>query len=199
MLVRNRMSKRLVTADPQLSLAESRKLLSKNRIRHLPVVEAKRLVGIVSDRDLLSAPATARTIGEVMTPKPITIAPDVPVDEAARVLRAHKIDALPVIDNKQLLGIVTSTDILDAFVDLSGVTEPTYYLTVTGADTAEAERQIRMLILQYRGYIRWMHRDSRKRGAPLRLRVEVKRIEDLVTELEAAGFEVEGLVSSTRR
>jgi len=199
MLVRYRMSKKVVSVGPQVSLADATKLIGKHHIRHLPVMQAQRLIGIVSDRDLLSAPPGARTIREVMTPKPIAVSPDVPVDEAARLLRAHKIDALPVVENKQLLGIVTSMDILGAFVDLSGVTEPTYYLTLAGADGSEGERQVRLLITQKRGYIRWMHRDSRKRDATLRLRVEAKRIDDIVTELEAAGFEVEGVVSSTRR
>ena len=199
MLVRNRMSKKVVKVDPQLSIADARKLLMKNRIRHLPVVEAQRLVGIVSDRDVLSAPPSARTISDVMTPKPIIVSPDVPVDEAARVLRAHKIDALPVVENKHLVGILTSMDILDAFVDLSGVTEPTYYLTVGGVESSEAERQVRLLIAQAHAYLRWMHRDSRKRSAPLRLRLEARRIDEIVTELEAAGFEVEGVVSSTRK
>ncbi len=197
MLVRYRMSPQLITATRGLPITEARTLLNKHRIRHLPVVQSHQLIGIVTDRDLRSAPASARTVDDVMTVKPVVIIPDAPVDEAARVLRAHKIGALPVVEGKRLVGILTETDVLDAFVDLSGVTEPTYHLTLTEVDVPDPERRVREIVLGERGQLKWLHRNGRRRR--LYLRLKVKRVDDVVTQLEAAGFEVNAVVSSTRK
>ncbi len=197
MLVRYRMSPQPITAARGLPIAEARALLNKHRIRHLPVVQNHQLVGIVTDRDLRSAPASARTVSDVMTAKPVVIIPDAPVDEAARVLRAHKIGALPVVEGKRLVGILTETDVLDAFVDLSGVTEPTYHLTLTEVDVPDPEHRVREIVLGERGRLKWLHRNGRRRR--LYLRIKVKRVDDIVTQLEAAGFEVNAVVSSTRK
>ena len=195
MLVRDRMSTKVITAQLGLPIAEARAIMDKHRIRHLPVVHQRQLVGIVTDRDLRSAPTTTQTVADVMTPKPVVVAPGDPVDEAARVLRAHKFGALPVVAGKRLVGMLTADDVLDAFVDLSGVKEPTYHLTIVCAEGAEAERRIRQII-QERGQLKWLHRDSRRHPAQVHLRLKARRIDDVVTQLEAAGFDVSAMVSS---
>ena len=116
------------------------------------------------------------------------------VDEAARVLRTHKIGALPVVEKGTLVGILAGSDVLDAFVDLSGVAEPTYHLTLTG-DGPEMERRIRQVIERERGELKWLHRDRRQRPAQVHLRLKAQRIDDIVTELEAGGFEVQAVVA----
>jgi len=194
MLVRNRMSHKVVTVEPPQSLADARALLHKHGIRQLPVVRRERLVGIVTDRDLRSAPAEAKTVADVMTAKPIAIGPNTPVDEAARVLRTHKIGALPVVESGNLVGILAGSDVLDAFVDLSGVAEPTYHLTLTG-DGPDMERRIRQVIDRERGELKWLHRNRRQQPAQVHLRLKARRIDDIVTELEAGGFEVQALVA----
>jgi acetoin utilization protein AcuB len=105
--------------------------MQQQQIRHLPVLEADRLVGIVSDRDIrlvLPSPATSLavwelhyllaklTVGEIMSRFVATITPDATVAEAVRRLLRHKIGALPVLDNRHLLGILTRTDVLRAFL-----------------------------------------------------------------------------------
>ena len=118
-------------ADP-VSLAFD--LLLTNDIRHLPVLSRRKLVGIITDRDLHEAliPAdpshthrsmyhTVKNIKakDIMTPNPITIGPDEPVDRAAQIFFDRRIDCLPVKDAKgRLVGILTSTDILKAFLEL---------------------------------------------------------------------------------
>jgi CBS domain-containing protein len=111
--------------DEQLTLADD--LMNLGRIRHLPVLDEdrKRLVGVVTQRDLLHG-ALAQAIGygerarrklletllimEVMTTHPITTTPDTPLAEAARVLMERKIGCLPVIENDRLVGILTEGD-----------------------------------------------------------------------------------------
>ncbi len=110
---------------------EARNLMEQRRIRHLPVLDNERLVGIVTDRDIrlvLPSPATSLsiweinhllaqlTVGEVMTPHVITVDPDRNVTEALGLMLTHNIGALPVVENRGLVGILTRTDLLRAFL-----------------------------------------------------------------------------------
>ncbi|HXU87586.1 MAG TPA: CBS domain-containing protein [Methylomirabilota bacterium] len=118
-LVREIMTRRVVTVMPDTSLADARRLLDAQRIRHLPVVREDRLVGVVSDRDLRSAQATgarAANVGDVMTPRPITVGPRARIEDAARLLVSHKIGGLPVVDGHELVGIITGDDLLRALI-----------------------------------------------------------------------------------
>lgn len=195
MLVRKRMTKDLVTVSPKETLARARELLRKRRINHLPVVESGNLVGIVTDRDLRSAPDSTAAVGEIMARKLIVVPPDSMVDEAARVLRQHRIGALPVVEKGKLVGILTAADILDAFVDLSGVGEPTYLLVVCAARGKSAETQVRDLIQRRHGEIRWMQRDGGSAGR-LHVRVKTQNVDDIVCALEAEGIAVDTVVGA---
>lgn len=127
----------LMTRDPTtlgrnetLDLAES--IMNLGRIRHMPVVDDGRIVGILSQRDLFrSALITALGFGrkttsaliktipikEVMTENVITISPEASVKEAARVMMEKKIGCLPVVEDQKLIGLVTETDILRYVVE----------------------------------------------------------------------------------
>jgi CBS domain-containing protein len=113
-----------------LDLAES--IMNLGRIRHMPVVDDGKIVGIVSQRDLFrSALITALgfgrkttsaliktiTIKEVMTEYVITISPETTVKEAARVMIDKKIGCLPVVEDQKLIGLLTETDILRYVVE----------------------------------------------------------------------------------
>ena len=128
-LVREWMTKDPVTADPSTSIKAAWKLMQERRIRHLPVVEEGRLVGIVTDRDLrrvLPSPATSLeihelhylldklTLAEVMTKDVITTTPFTAVADAARTLLRNRIGALPVVEGGTLVGILSQTDVLEA-------------------------------------------------------------------------------------
>ena len=119
------------------SLSVARQLMAKHRINQLPVLENDRLVGIVTDRDIRDAYPTSMMIGhaeqidkfaerytveEVMSHNVLTVRPDTPLVVAVALLRRHRIGALPVIKNKNLVGIITRSDVLD-FV-LSGLPKP---------------------------------------------------------------------------
>jgi acetoin utilization protein AcuB len=118
LLIREIMTRGVVTASPDTRLAEGRRLLDEHRIRHLPVVVDGRLAGIVSDRDLRSAGASGRptAVGEIMTPDPITVGPDTRVEEAAHLMLDRRLGGLPVVDDGELIGIVTSDDLLRALL-----------------------------------------------------------------------------------
>lgn len=132
MLVRSRMTPTVATASPDTTLAEAIGTMRVHRIRHLPILDRGRLVGIISDRDLRLAmpPAWAsgqelllqelrqRTVAEIMTGNVITVTPDTPLEEAARHLYANRIGCLPVMDGALLVGVLTEADVLKAFTDL---------------------------------------------------------------------------------
>jgi acetoin utilization protein AcuB len=130
---RDIMSLAPLTIAPSTSVDAARALMQQCRIRHLPVVEEGRLVGMVSDRDIrlvLPSPATSLaagelhyllaklTVGEIMTRFVMAVAPECPVPEAVGRMLGHKIGSLPVVENRQVVGILTRTDVLQAFLKL---------------------------------------------------------------------------------
>ena len=119
-LVREIMSRRLVTVTRDTPLSEARHLLAEHRIRRLPVMIGRRLVGIVSDRDLRSAGASHdwTPVAQIMTRRVVTVTAQTRVDEAARIILDGRFGGLPVVDGDELTGIVTETDLLRAFVDV---------------------------------------------------------------------------------
>jgi acetoin utilization protein AcuB len=120
-----------LTIAPNTSVYAARALMQQCRIRHLPVVQEGRLVGMVSDRDIrfvLPSPATSLavgevhylltrlTVGEIMTRFVMAVSPECPVPEAIGRMLGHRIGALPVVENRQVVGILTRTDVLQAFL-----------------------------------------------------------------------------------
>ena len=198
MLVRDRMTRRLITIESSSPLREAQRLLLRHRIRQLPVVRNGQLVGIITHRDLRSARSLTQSVASRMTGKPFTIAPDAAIDEAAQLLRTYRIGGLPVVDQKQLLGIITVADVLDGLVALSGVSEPTYRLIVSGRKR-DLERRVRRTAERLGAEIKWLHRHSTARPSQLQLRAKVKRIDDLVTALQANGDTVLRVVAAQRR
>ena len=101
----------------QTTLGRAREICRSLGVRHLPVLGHGRLVGILSDRDLRRATGRGRPddypVDELMTPRPASIGPNRPVSEAARWIVESHASALPVVADCELVGIVTSLDLLD--------------------------------------------------------------------------------------
>ena len=130
-LVRNWMGSNVITVTPETHLNDARRIMDAEKIRHLPVVENDRLVGIITRRGLLRADLSPlnetgwtaegslndERVGAIMTANPITTLPDAALPKAARVLLENKITGLPVIDPQgRLAGILTSSDIFRALL-----------------------------------------------------------------------------------
>ena len=118
------------------SINVARQLMAKHRINQLPVLENDQLVGIVTDRDIRDAYPTSMLIGhaeeidkfadrytveEVMSHNVLTVRSETPLATAVSLLRRHRIGALPVVRNKQLVGIITRSDILDFVLSGAGI------------------------------------------------------------------------------
>jgi acetoin utilization protein AcuB len=139
------MTRELITIDPAASLASIAATMARHRIRRLPVVtssaEGPRLVGIVSHSNVLHAfppninpasPNAAESVAELertsgrprvyaadlMARDPLVIAPDAPIESAARLMRDRKIGALPVVSKDTLVGLITESDIFRAMVEV---------------------------------------------------------------------------------
>ena len=93
--------------------------MQQGNFRSAPVVENGRLVGLVTDRDIRGQMGRVDTteVRVAMSENPPTVTPTTPLQEAARVLFEHKLDALPVVENGTLVGVLTNSDILRAFLD----------------------------------------------------------------------------------
>jgi acetoin utilization protein AcuB len=165
MLVRSRMTRDVKTVSPDTSLADALNVSRTHRIRHLPVVVGTRLVGLVTDRDLrLAMPPIwaaqqeelhralhTRTVGEVMATRIITASPDLPVEDAGKLLYENRIGCLPVLEEDRLTGILTETDLLRAFVELFGTTQPSSRIEVRMPNKpGELARVVRLIGIEFR-------------------------------------------------
>ena len=126
------MSKDLAVLNPTQSLYEAEKLFKERKIRHIPVVEGKKIVGVLSYSDLLKISYADVTEGEeeveavvydmftipqVMAKVPVTVPSDTIIKEVVEILAKQTFHSIPVVDNDELVGIVTTTDILNYLLE----------------------------------------------------------------------------------
>jgi len=159
MLVQDIMQRAVVTVSPGTRLDEVTRVLQRRGIRHVPVVDGQTLVGIVSDRDLKGSLASSAgggagafdrlTAADIMTTKVLTIGPMFPVEEAARIMAAHRVSALPVTEADRLIGLVAETDVVVLFVRAMGVLEPSTRLDVLVPDEPGALSRIVRIVEEH--------------------------------------------------
>ncbi len=143
MLVRDIMTSRVITISPETTLEDAYRTMQDKGIRHLPVLEGERLVGVITDRDLRLATSALSPspfppggqVSEVMRRAPLTADAMDPVEDAARTMRERKIGCLPVVDEGVLVGIITGLDLLDALMRMTGVNKPSGRLEVRLPDS----------------------------------------------------------------
>jgi acetoin utilization protein AcuB len=125
MLVQNRMTKSPKTISPEEFLTGGLEKMHKGGFRRLPVVKDDKLIGIITDRDLRGhAGLLERTkVSSAMTKDPMTVTPRATLEQATKLMLRHKISGLPVSDAGKLVGIITSSDMLQAFLDMLGASE----------------------------------------------------------------------------
>ncbi|HEX6768372.1 MAG TPA: CBS domain-containing protein [Candidatus Binatia bacterium] len=122
MIVGNRMTKEPFTVEPEDLAIRAAHKMQAGGFRRLPVVSDGKLVGIISERDLREHRGHLEQIkiNGVMTENPITVTPTTTVEEAAQIMLEHQIGGLPVVAEGRLVGIVSASDILRAFLDVMG-------------------------------------------------------------------------------
>ena len=117
MLVREVMNKNVVTAEPDITVKEAARMMSQFHIGSLVILKDKKIVGIVTERNVLVAVAQGKdaeltTVEDIMTKNVITIEPGKTIEQAVDIMSKNKIKKMPVVDGDKLIGIITSSDII---------------------------------------------------------------------------------------
>lgn len=113
MRIQDVMSRDVVSIDPKLEVSAARERLRLAEIHHLVVVDGKKVIGVVSEKDLVRA-GDQKPVTEAMSRGVVTIEPSATLRKAAGVMRGRAVGCLPVLDKGRLVGIVTTSDLLTA-------------------------------------------------------------------------------------
>jgi acetoin utilization protein AcuB len=192
MKVRNWMITDLITVSPKDTVESAIQIMQQHSIRHLPVVEDNKLVGLVTESSLrpyLSPEKLRLPLREVMIINPITIDPEASIDEAARLIYKYKIGGLPVVSQGKLVGIITITDILEAFIELMGILKASSRLDIIPKeDNLNSALEV---IKRGGAKIISIGMDITSEGEKIYfIRVEKTNLERIALELEAEGHKV---------
>ena len=153
LLVRDSMVRGVITVSPETTAAEALKLCRERGIRHLPVLDGGRIVGLISDRDLrLATPALGDPnraaalekirVGDEMSREITTADPEDPIEQAAMAMHERKIGCLPVVEGDELVGILTASDVMTALVRLVGAHNPGSRLEIAFPDRPGALAEV---------------------------------------------------------
>lgn len=149
MFVKNRMTKNPKTITSNTSISDAVALFKETNFKRFPVVDNGKLVGLLTKWDIQTVSPTKATslsifevhyflslitVKDAMTKKVVTIEADALLEEAAILMREHKISTLPVMENGKLVGIITESDIFAAFIDLLGFKDKGSRITVETKD-----------------------------------------------------------------
>lgn len=208
MYVRDYMSTDPVTISPQDSVGDALELLKKHSIRRLPVMAKDKLVGIVTEADLLKAspsPASGLSIHEInylfpkikikeiMVKDVVTIDPDAAIEEAAVVMRENKFGTLVVVKNGKMTGLITESDLFKAFIDVFGFDRPGVRIMVIFDDEIGSLGKLASLVSSLDIYIISLvityDKDGRVKTV---MRLQTDDRDKVVKELKKNGYEVIG-------
>lgn len=210
MRVDRRMRARVITIQHDESLDCAQTLMALHGIRHLPVLDGQRIVGVLSDRDVLGVMVQQRRgacgsragksyflppgvrVDEAMSADPVIVAPDTDIEEAARLLISRKIGCLPVIDRDRVVGIITETDILGVFTEIMGLLQSSSRIDIAlGRDPLALERTS-SIIRRHHGKIISVGISPGRGGTPRVHHFRLKSCDTAViaASLRRAGFRV---------
>lgn len=213
MKVKDRMAANVKTVEIDSSITEAFRLMKENNVRRLPVMDKGKLAGIVTLSDLNQAApssATSLSIHELnyllaktkirdIVPKKrklLTISPEQYIETAAKIMRENTVSGLPVVDNGKLVGIVTETDIFDAFIDILGVrrthTRIDFYVKHRPGSLAEVTGLIAARGISIINTV--VYYDEKKEKYKMILRIEELNYEPVVEELKEKGYEIESVI-----
>jgi acetoin utilization protein AcuB len=204
--VRDSMTRDVITLGPEASAAEAWALCREHNIRHVPIVQEGQLVGLVSDRDLRDVRGGDREsdtprwvrLGDMMTRNVVTIHPLDTIEHAAREIYERKISCLPVVADDELVGIITSEDLMHTLIELVGAHGLGTWIEVevpnepgTLADVTDVIRDRKVNIAGI-----FLGPASRETNRLIVLRLETTNPAGTVRGLEEAGYRVTTVESS---
>lgn len=197
-----------VTVGPNDSVGDALELLKDHSIRRLPVVSKGKLIGLVTNTDLMKAspsPATSLSIHEInylypkikikdiMTKGVVTIGPDEAIEEAAVLMREKKLGTLIVVNKNNLEGIITESDLFKAFIDVFNFEIPGVKIVVSFEDKIGELGKLTSLISTMDILIISLIITYSKDGkAVITMRLKTDQKDPVVKELEKSGYGVIG-------
>jgi acetoin utilization protein AcuB len=203
------MHTRLVTVAPETTLLKAKDIIAEKRINHLLVVDSnEKLIGLVSDRDVKqswASPATTLSVHElnylltqltvemIMVRKIITISPGTTIERAAQIMQENKISALPVMEGDNLVGIITTTDVMEVLLRAIGFGEGSARFTVLVEDRIGVVAEVSKLLKEHQVNIRSLVTWPEKNYPgiyQLVMRVAAVDKEKAVSVLRDGGFKV---------
>ncbi|MDN5325816.1 MAG: acetoin utilization protein AcuB [Moorella sp. (in: firmicutes)] len=206
MFVRDHMTPDPITVTKETSVLDALELMKKNKIRRLPVIQDGRLIGLVTERDILRvspSPASTLSVFEVnylvakmtvkdaMIKRPVTVPPDMTIEEAALLMREHKIDNLLVMEKERLVGIITQTDLFEALIKLFGLRRPGIRLTLKVVDRIGVLADIARLVKEAGiNIINIANRHKDDVYTYVVLRLATDDVSSLLPALEDRGYQV---------
>ncbi len=210
MFVKDFMTADPITVSPQASVPETLEIMRQNGLKRLPVIEKDRLVGLITEADLMKAlpsPATSLSKHEIhyltakvlvkdtMSRDIITAKPDDTVEAAVMVMREHDIGCLPVMEGDHLVGIITESNVFAALTELLGLRRPGIRITVEVPDRigilAEITNAIRELEIPIISLATFMQDDH----GSIIIRLATDEGDRVVQSMEALGFSVSHVVA----
>jgi acetoin utilization protein AcuB len=196
MKVREWMNRNPVTVSKDENVRGCVDLMTEHSIRHLPVVEDQKLVGFVTESDLRQVSSKSSeegvSIEEFMVRDPITVTPDTDIEDAAKLIYYHKIGGLPVVDDEEVVGIITVVDLLEVFIELMGVMKSSSRIDVVLGEEPEAFERVSALIRAEGGEIIsvGISGDRSKVERVHFFRLEKCNVEHISNVLQDAGYRV---------
>jgi len=185
-----------ITIKPNASIQEAIELMKVNSIRHLPVVTGKKqLKGLLTLADLkqglIPSMVADLTLVDLMIKNPITVNPDDDIEIAAQIIYKKKISGIPVVKNSQLVGIITETDILRAFIDMMGILNASSRIDISIGDEPDAFKRAVHIIHDKGGDIINVGQAAKKKGKRIYyFRLSSCKTRILKNALEKEGFDV---------
>ena len=195
MKVRDRMTPNPVTVDPKASVDQALGLMRAHGVRHLPVMEGDRIVGLATDHALATAwfPSLLEDVcvADVMDRDPTLIEADETIYQAARLMYNRRLTGLPVVEDGRLVGIITMVDLLKVFVSLMGLLQETVRLEVAVRPGQDSLEDIHSLIRRAGGEVVSVALlSSTDQERIYSFRLERTALEPITQALARAGFRV---------
>ncbi len=196
MKVKNWMVTNVLTVTPDQTVEDALQLMKIHSIRHLPVVEGGNLVGLVTESSLrpyLSPEKLHLSLREVMILNPLTVEPETSIDEVAKIIYKYKVGGLPVVKNGKLVGIITVTDIVEAFIEIMGLLRSSSRLDVIPKEDNLDE--VLEVLKKNGGKIISIGMETNLEGKKVYfIRLEKIALEKIALELEILGHKVISII-----
>ncbi len=209
MYVRSRMTGNPITITANAPIMDAVEVMKEKNLKRMPVVDGEKVVGVLTQGDIQKVSPTKATslsifeinyliskitVKEAMTKSPVTIEADCLLEEAAVIMRQHRISTLPVVEGGKLVGIITESDIFDAFIDLLGFRDIGSRITIESEDTPGGMAEIAEIyksldinithVVVYRG----------EGFSDIVIRSDVVNTSDLEKKLKESGYKIKHIL-----